>query len=665
MATYASTTNPFIESLNNQDRLEGSVRKNAPGMARPHHEAAQIISQRREANSLQGHEGRGKKPDVDEAEVNIEGKSFETTAGSEDEVHKRQSTVFESSNEDLEAEITKTCESLVETAARLSLDCSNIKSSDHDSNFEKRTERSQSTTEDGDDTQELDDGDDDEADDDGAVANEETLSEGGPMDQDSRKYKHIELIKKLRLQLRDLERYAYERGELQQVPPSVLAERQTVIIDTLKEKLSLNIDKETIEKLGLDELKKQVDKEVHDLIDPLITKEYLLSQLKTQLTDLERYISHLHGTLRRNSVKHSDCSCQLHGCSTSSPSISKLNESFNSSFGTDSQRGLINGSPGTDATLSKTTRLIRGLIAQLICSDMKIQECVRREQTLTSGDGNNNDTQSWTCNKSACPTPIKAPQFHDGAAWTLHIDKVILATDSLMNLYTLEPQYQRSGDKYLDERLVESVVRRQLVPAIRDLLTYGLIDPTQFPRSTSYTSFLFDPYNLLSSLTCFPSATKTSDEQISLDNKIHIWHVIEDYFKLRNEPNFQRSSIKTLSQSFNLKPSLNGPIKMTSRQALLIAVDDIIEKLSKTRPNGPESHFRFFIYVALNQCRLAIWLKLVFKNKSLVRKYYHSFSFVSQSEKMDKFLATIEVLSRIEFKLQTDPELNDQFVSAF
>lgn len=394
-----------------------------------------------------------------------------------------------------------------------------------------------------------------------------------PMEKDDRRHQHIELIRKLRLQLRDLERYAYERGELDLVPPSVLAERQTVIIDTLKEKLSLNICLDEIEKLGLDELKKQVDKQVHDLIDPMITKEHLLSQLKTQLTDLERYIAQLRLSNRKSHDGES-CSCQLHGCLSNSGEMPTPPES----------------------------------------SDGQVK-------------------------------------YNDDAAWSLHIDRIVLAVDSLVNLFTLEPQYRRTSDKSIDENLVESVVRRQLVPAIKDLLSYGLIDPSSIPRPNSYISLLLDPYYLLSSFTCFPTSQKASNGRYLMGDKPHVWDVINDYFCSRNEPEFKTSSVKTLSQSFNLEPSISGPIKITSKQALLIAVDDIIETLSKCKPNGPESHFRAFIYTALNRSKLSTWLRLVFKNKSTTRKYYHNFSFVSQPDKMDKFLRIIEGLHQIEFNL--------------
>lgn len=64
-------------------------------------------------------------------------------------------------------------------------------------------------------------------------------------------------------QLEDLEKYAYETGELTSIPSSMLLERQTVIIEQLKGKLPLNLDQ--LEKSTPEELRKQVDKAIREV----------------------------------------------------------------------------------------------------------------------------------------------------------------------------------------------------------------------------------------------------------------------------------------------------------------------------------------------------------------------------------------------------------------
>lgn len=660
MATYANTTNPFIKTSS----IDRAKHKKAPGMAKPQN----ACEDEKDFNLMLINENSSK------ASTSISEQPSDNSKNDKNNNHTLSDQV-DSNNESrhLDPDILKTTENLVESVIRLELEEQRggsggeeqdkkkrfpskkvefsslsiepndlvVNSNDHDHNF----------------NHENGDGDGDDYDDDDYEGGHGTDYEQAPMEQDKRKHQHVELIKKLRLQLRDLERYAYERGELGgEVPPSVIAERQTVILDTLKDRLSLNINPDEIGKLELDELKSQVDREIQDLINPIVTKEHLLSQLKTQLTDLERYIAHLHGTIGKIPDKKS-CLCHIHGClSPGAKNGVNLDSSMQNSSG-----GIFNSINFIDnEALPKTSKLIRSLVTQLICSDMKIQESARKER---ENDKLSDDESS--CKKDL--TIIKKKPFNDEAAWTLHIDKVILATDSLVNLFTLEPKYQKSVEESVDEGLVESIVRRQLTPAIKDLLSYGLLDQDSLPNPTSYASIIFNPFYLLSSLTCFPTVKQPSDQsETSLSaEKKHVWNVIEDYYNSRNEPEFRSSSIKTLSQSFDLAPSISGPIKITSKQALLIAVDDIIETLSKCKPNGPESHFRAFIYTALNRSKLSTWIRLVLKSKSIIRRFYHSFSFVSQPDKMDKLLATIEVLNQFEFKLRTDIESIEQFVNAF
>lgn len=95
------------------------------------------------------------------------------------------------------------------------------------------------------------------------------LLEDGGKDEDAdqrwmeQRKKQKELITKLKEQLLDLEQYAYETGELSSVPSAVLLERQSVVIEQLKSRLSLNL--EVMDKLGPEELRKHVDQAIRDV----------------------------------------------------------------------------------------------------------------------------------------------------------------------------------------------------------------------------------------------------------------------------------------------------------------------------------------------------------------------------------------------------------------
>jgi RUN domain-containing protein 1 len=141
--------------------------------------------------------------------------------------------------------------------------------------------------------------------------------------------KQKELIQQLKQQLEDLERYAYETGEAG-MPQTLIVERQKVIIgellsfihsvllfnpfgwtDQMKNKLPLNIDE--LDKLSLDELRQQVDAAIGQLVNPLKMKEQLVCQLKTQITDLERFIEFLQGPGGENpGAANGPCICSVH-----------------------------------------------------------------------------------------------------------------------------------------------------------------------------------------------------------------------------------------------------------------------------------------------------------------------------------------------------------------
>ena len=104
--------------------------------------------------------------------------------------------------------------------------------------------------------------------------------------------KHTELINQLKGQLEDLECYEYESGE-GQVPSSILLERQKVVMEQLKARLNFNMD--NIDKLTEEELKAEVDEAVGQLVTPLRMKSHLITQLKTQIEDLEMFIEFLQG----------------------------------------------------------------------------------------------------------------------------------------------------------------------------------------------------------------------------------------------------------------------------------------------------------------------------------------------------------------------------------
>ncbi|KAJ8983332.1 hypothetical protein NQ317_010871 [Molorchus minor] len=121
-----------------------------------------------------------------------------------------------------------------------------------------------------------------------------------------RRTQQKELIDKLKSQLRELEQYAFENGEAG-VPQDVLLERQRVILNELKTRMNLELDETNFHQMTQADVSKQINVALDQLVSPLRVKEHLVAQLKTQVADLERFISYLQAD-----TKHAKCSC---GCS--------------------------------------------------------------------------------------------------------------------------------------------------------------------------------------------------------------------------------------------------------------------------------------------------------------------------------------------------------------
>ena len=108
--------------------------------------------------------------------------------------------------------------------------------------------------------------------------------------------KQKDLIEQLKSHLQDLESYAYEStgGHDDELMPSLLVlEKQKIVIDELKEKINLPLD--NLNRLTNDELKQAVDTAICQIVNPVKVKEQLVTQLKTQISDLERFIDFLQG----------------------------------------------------------------------------------------------------------------------------------------------------------------------------------------------------------------------------------------------------------------------------------------------------------------------------------------------------------------------------------
>nr|CAG4640760.1 EOG090X03YR [Eulimnadia texana] len=248
---------------------------------------------------------------------------------------------------------------------------------------------------------------------------------------EAHKQKQHKLILQLKQQLEDLERYAYETGEAG-LPQTVLVERQKVIIDQLKRKLQLNVDE--LDTCSVEDLRHQVDMAISQLVNPLKMKEQLVTQLKTQITDLERFIEFLQGpnTLNQNQ----DCK----HCTTKRP---------------DRQAATTNKADmAQQEKVQQTLRKISNLLQLYIVSQFGCGGNIARNvPSDNTGDS--------------------------GAEYKARLDAAILHVLRVA-------QDNDDPDEESDAELLKSV-RKVLCPALRNLMAHGLVEPSK--NTTSLIPF--------------------------------------------------------------------------------------------------------------------------------------------------------------------------------
>ncbi|KAJ7369309.1 Rab GTPase binding, partial [Desmophyllum pertusum] len=99
----------------------------------------------------------------------------------------------------------------------------------------------------------------------------------------------------------------------EELSPEKLVEKQRIVIEELKAKMGLNLD--GLEKLSNDDVRKNVDNAIGELMHPVKTKEELVKQLTTQIADLERFVTFLQGEVENaeeRTERAKSCPCPVH-----------------------------------------------------------------------------------------------------------------------------------------------------------------------------------------------------------------------------------------------------------------------------------------------------------------------------------------------------------------
>ncbi|XP_071649280.1 RUN domain-containing protein 1 [Temnothorax longispinosus] len=435
--------------------------------------------------------------------------------------------------------------------------------------------------------------------------------------------KQRELISQLKSQLEDLEKYAYETGDAD-LPQSVILERQNIIISHLKEKLNFDVD--DLCKLPADDLRWQVDYAISQIVSPLKMKEQLVSQLKTQIADLERFINYLQGEVSTESLACT-CACPVHASGSGTSSAS---------FG--SKRRFDRGRPIQDeagaANQTRTLNTVRKVVALLHMFLMSQLGC--GSERMRRNFGGKNPVHNWRDLRTRLDIAVEhvletiAETSQQQQQQQRHADD----EEDVDDIDDNENDYTSDSDSasHANAKLT-SAVRKHLATSVRDLMQHGLT--ADVLRSGS---------SVVPFVGCFPQ------RGITPANFMHAWELILKYYEIKHGRRYNSSPAQKLSQSFNL--DLAAGRIASSKQSLLTTIGNIIASHSPYK-RSYDSHFKAFVCAALNANKLVIWLKLILQCQYLLENYYLSWSYVVKTGFQDAF-HTLDRLTSYKFDLPVD-----------
>ncbi|MBZ3877489.1 RUN domain-containing protein 1 [Sciurus carolinensis] len=425
---------------------------------------------------------------------------------------------------------------------------------------------------------------------------------------ETQREKQKELILQLKTQLDDLETFAYQEGSYDSLPQSVVLERQRVIIDELIKKLDMNLN-EDISSLSTEELRQRVDAAVAQIVNPARVKEQLVEQLKTQIRDLEMFISFIQdevGSPLQTGGGHCECKAS--------------------------------GKTGNGSTRTGSSRLPPGN------SKMKTEDVKRvRETGLHLMRKALAVLQIFAVSQFGCATgQIPQTLWQRGQAdrdYTPLLKKLEISVDRVKQLAL---RYQ-SHDHVITSANLQDLslggkdeltmaVRKELTVAVRDLLAHGLY------ASSPGMSLVMAPIACL--LPAFSSAPET----------MHPWELFVKYYHAKNGRAYVESPARKLSQSFAL-PVMGGTI-VTPKQSLLTAIHMVLTEHDPFKRSA-DSELKALVCMALNEQRLVSWVNLICKSGSLIEPHYQPWSYMAHTG-FESALNLLSRLSSLKFSLPVD-----------
>ncbi|CAM4688662.1 unnamed protein product [Lepidochelys olivacea] len=420
---------------------------------------------------------------------------------------------------------------------------------------------------------------------------------------EARKEKQRELILQLKTQLDDLETFAYQEGSYDSLPQSMVMERQRVIIEELIKKLDMNLN-EDIASLSPEELRQQVDVAVAQIVNPTRVKEQLLEQLKTQIRDLEMFISFIQG--EAGQVEDGQCACSGRKPGSGPYKPNARLPSGNNRVNPEDARKM------RETGLHLMRRMLAVLqifaVSQFGCATGQIPRTLWQK-----------DQASKDYSPLIKKLELSVDQVRQLALKHQHRDHVL--------------SYSSMQDVSLGARdELTLAVRKELTTAIRDLMAHGLC------ASSQGMSLVLAP------IACLIPALTSSPQTM------HPWELFVKYYNAKNGRAFVESPARKLSQSFSL-PVMGG-ITVTPKQSLLTAIHTVLTEHDPFKRSA-DSELKALVCMALNEQRLVSWVNLICKSGALIQSHYQPWSYVA-STGFESALNLLSPLSNLKFNLPVD-----------
>ncbi|XP_059616851.1 RUN domain-containing protein 1 [Phlebotomus argentipes] len=457
-----------------------------------------------------------------------------------------------------------------------------------------------------------------------------------------------ELIQQLKSQLEDLEKFAFESGE-PVLPQSMLVEKQKVIIDEFKSKINLNLDENALSHLSPEDLRHQVDSALGEFVSPLKMKDQLVTQLKTQITDLERFIEFIQNA--EDTVGEVDTNCDCISEEHRRKPLPRKN-SRSRMTSTSSQDGSSRGSDGkfVDKGQSIVKRVLTLLeiftSSQIGCASTATR--FQRNSFKKTPSGSH-----WGDLRAQLEVDIqeicnfakkKDEDSHDDLS-SVYMTDSDSEPDSAQVVTQQRRRKARSQKQSQDSTYLMSIVRKRFAMTLQKLMQHGLRNPDNSSMMVPFISCFAMP-----KVDYGDYGAAIGDEDDKAGRQMHAWELILEYYYIKNGDKYNETPARRLSQSFNLE--IVGGTAISVKQSLLSTIGCILTLHAPYKRNL-NSHFKAFVCAGLNTGKLTKWLHLIYQCPELCSTYYTSWSYAAKTGFRDA-LRSMEPLSLLKFDLPVD-----------